>query len=164
MHDANGLSARLRKLPPCAWMSDRDVQAFARHLRLTHHEAGDLLYTEGERDPDDLFIVLDGEVEISTPNRFVEGGTPLQVRLGRGDVLGIIGFVSSEPHVGTAKAVSDCTLARLPRGEFDHLCERHPSIAIGLLKFLVTALDHFTTRLLEQYKASVAFMHGAVKK
>lgn len=160
----SNIAARIRPFPLCSGMSDEEVETFARHLQVAHYHAGSILYTEGKKDPDDLFIVLSGEVEISSPNRFVEEGSPLQVRLGTGDVLGIIGFVSDEPHVGTAKAIEDSTLATLSRREFNHLCEKHPPIAIALLKFLVTALDHFTTRLLDQYKASMAFMYGAVKK
>ncbi len=147
--------------PLCAEMGSEDIALFARHLNSTSHKQGDVLYREGSTDNDDLLILLEGNIEVSTEQRF-ELGTTLRIQLDPGDVAGILGFVGGKPHVGTAKALSDCRVARLPRQQFAHLCEKHGNIAISVLKFLVLALDRFSSGLVERYKDSLSFMYGAM--
>ncbi len=158
------LVVQISSMPMCSGLDSDDVEVLARHLTVSRHAAGSVLYTEGDSGPNDLLVILDGEIEIRSHNPFNEKGNPLHIRLSRGEVAGIMGFVSGKPHVGTATAVTDCRLARLSREQFDHICDQHPRIAISLLQFLVRALDRFSARLLEQYKASLAFMYGAVRK
>jgi len=158
------LPEEISRMSLCGNLTADDIGVLARHLTVSRHTAGSVLYTEGDSGPNDLLIILDGKVEINSPNRFNEESSQLHIQLATGDVAGIMGFVGNQPHVGTARALSDCRLARLPREQFNHICDGHPRIAICLLQFLVQALDRFGTRLLDQYKASLAFMYGAVKK
>ncbi len=160
----SGLSEEISQMPLCGSLTGDDIDVLARYLTVSRHAAGSVLYTEGDSGPNDLLIILDGKLEIFSPNRFNEQGSPLHIQLTPCNVAGIMGFVGNQPHVGTAKALSDCRLARLSRERFDHICDSHPRIAICLLQFLVKALDRFSARLLDQYKASLAFMYGAVKK
>ncbi len=160
----SGLAEEISRISLCGNLTADDIDVLARHLTVSRHNAGSVLYTEGDSGPNDLLIILDGKVEINSPNRFDEQSSQLHIRLMPGDVAGIMGFVGNQPHVGTAMALSDCRLARLPREQFNHICSGHPRIAICLLQFLVQALDRFGARLLDQYKASLAFMYGAVKK
>ena len=146
--------------PLCEGLAPEDIAVLARHMVATAHRQGERLYTEGSEEASDLLIILDGDVEISTRQHF--GGETLSVRLDPGDVAGILGFVGGKPHVGTAHAVSDCRVARLSRQQFAHLCERHGGIAIRILRFLVLALDRFSSDLIERYKESLSFMYGAM--
>jgi CRP-like cAMP-binding protein len=146
--------------PICEGLSSEDVATLARHMSASSHPHDAVLYEEGSLEANDLLIILDGHVEISTRQRF--GGETLTLKLDPGDVAGILGFVGGRPHVGTARAVSDCRVGRLSREQFAHLCENHGGIAIRILRFLVLALDGFSSNLIERYKESLSFMYGAM--
>lgn len=146
--------------PICEGLEPAEIATLARHLVATEHRQGESLYTEGSEAADDLLIILSGDVEIST--REYLGGETLTLRLDPGDVAGILGFVGGRPHVGTARAVSDCRVARLSRAQFAHLCDKHGGIAIRILSFLVLALDRFSSNLIERYKESLSFMYGTM--
>ena len=146
--------------PICEELSDEEIATLARHMFMSSHEHDTVLYEEGSLEANDLLIVLDGHIEISTRQRF--GGQTLTVRLDPGDVAGILGFVGAKPHVGTARAISDCRVGRLSRDQFAHLCEKHGPIAIRMLRFLVLALDRFSSDLVERYKESLSFMYGTM--
>lgn len=146
--------------PICEGLNAEDVATLARHMFATDHPRDAVLYEEGSLEANDLLVILEGHVEIGTRQRF--GGETLTIRLDPGDVAGILGFVGGKPHVGTARAIGDCRVARLSRDQFAHLCEKHGAIAIRILRFLVLALDRFSSDLIERYKESLSFMYGAM--
>jgi CRP-like cAMP-binding protein len=146
--------------PICEGLNPDEIATLARHMFMSSHQHDVILYEEGSLEANDLLIILEGNVEISTRQRF--GGETLTIKLNPGDVAGILGFVGGMPHVGTARAIGDGRLARLSREQFAHLCEKHGAIAIRMLRFLVLALDRFSSNLLERYKESLSFMYGTI--
>lgn len=161
IHESKPVRAEeIATAPICAELTPEDTATLARHMVATSHRQGELLYEEGSQTANDLLIILEGDVEISTRQRF--GGETLTLRLDPGDVAGILGFVGAKPHVGTARAASDCRVGRLSREQFSHLCDRHGAIAIRILSFLVLALDRFSSDLIGRYKESLSFMYGTM--
>lgn len=148
--------------PICSGMTEASVETLARHLEAVEHKKDETLYREGSLENNDLLIILDGNLEISTEHRFGTGGI-LKIKLDPGDVAGIMGFVGGKPHVGTARAVNECRVARLSREQFAHLCENHPEITIQILRFLAVALDRFFVMTLDRYNDSLSYMHGTQK-
>lgn len=146
--------------PICEGLSSEEIATLTRHMFMSSHQRDEVLYEEASLEANDLLIILEGHIEISTRQRF--GGQTLTIHLDPGDVAGILGFVGGKPHVGTAKATSDCRVGRLTRAQFAHLCEKHGAIAIRILRFLVLALDRFSSDMIERYKESLSFMYGAM--
>jgi len=149
--------------PICAGMTEAGVQALSLHLEARKHQPGDILYREGSQENTDLLIILEGQIEASSEHTHGVSEM-LKIRLGTGDVAGIMGFVGGKPHGGTGVAVSDCRVAHLSREQFSDLCRIHPDVGITMLRFLVIALDSFSVMLLSRYNDSLSFMHGSKKK
>lgn len=155
-------ASEIADAPICEGLTSECVEALARHLEASYHQHDEVLYREGSLENNDLLIVLQGNIEISTEHAHGSGGM-LKIKLEPGDVAGIMGFVGERAHVGTARVVGECRVAHLSRDKFAHMCQKHPSIAIAMLRFLVVALDRFSVMVLERYNDSLSFMHGAKK-
>lgn len=149
--------------PICAGLSREDIATLVRHMSLTHHAQGEVLYSEGSLENNDLLVLLEGKMEIKAEQRYENVGS-LRVVFEPGAVASLMGFVVGHPHVTTATAVTDCRVARLSREQFSHICERHPEISIAILKYLVLRLDEFSAIVLDRYKDAVAFMQGAYRR
>lgn len=78
-------------------LDDRDIEWMA-HVGVRHRFAhGEVLIAEGRPTPD-LFIVLDGEVEVDV------AGVGVVARLGSGEVLGEMSFVDKAPPSATVRS------------------------------------------------------------
>ncbi|OIO71394.1 MAG: hypothetical protein AUJ57_07130 [Zetaproteobacteria bacterium CG1_02_53_45] len=149
--------------PLCAELSRESVATLARHMSATCHAKGEVLYAEGSLENNDLLLLLDGQLEIKTEQRYENIGS-LRVVFESGAVASLMGFVAGHQHVTTATAISECRVARLSRDQFAHICESHPEIAIAVLKFLALRLDEFSYMLLDRYKDAQAFVQGAYRR
>jgi uncharacterized membrane protein len=95
--------------------------------------AGDTLFWVGE-DGQELFVVRSGRVSISVPDH---GGREIVLAdLGPGAVFGEIALLDGGPRTATARARSDAELLVLPRPAFEGFIERHPSIALHVMRVL----------------------------
>lgn len=104
-------------------------------IRREHFEADEVVFREGDRG-DWLYVVLDGEVEISkcVPGR---GETPL-ARLGRGECFGEIALVSDRPRSATARSVTAVNLLAVDREAFQALFSNLPPLR-GFFEQLIAA-------------------------
>ena len=59
-----------------------------------------------------------------------------------GESFGELALISDQPRAATIVAARDCELARLPKQQFQQILQRHPSIAVELLKLLSQRLNH----------------------
>ncbi len=91
--------------------------------------AGAVVIREGD-EPDDLFAVVAGEVEVSVD----EGGaTRVVAGLGEGDYFGEIGLLEKRPRTATVAAASDTTVFRIPGEDFLRIINEGPRISTTLL-------------------------------
>ena len=94
-------------------------------IRREHFEADEVVFREGDRG-DWLYVVLDGEVEIS--RRVPGGGEALITRLGRGECFGEIALVSDRPRSATARSVTPVNLLAVDRDAFQALFASFPPL------------------------------------
>ena len=94
-------------------------------IRREHFEPDEVVFREGDRG-DWLYVVLDGEVEIS---RSIPGGgdTPI-TRLGRGECFGEIALVSDRPRSATVRSVTAVNLLAVDRDAFQALFSNFPPL------------------------------------
>lgn len=89
--------------------------------------AGDVLVHQGSAGPG-LFLVLQGELDVTVS----AGGLALEEtavkRLGPGDVFGEMSLMFGRPAAATVTAVSDVSLLLLPRAGFDTFARAHPPL------------------------------------
>lgn len=93
---------------------------------------GQTLFRQG--DPGDAFYILvSGRLTIMKDTVIGE--------LLPGDSFAELALISNQPRAATIIAARDCELARLPKQQFQQILQRHPAIAVELIKLLGQRLN-----------------------
>jgi CRP-like cAMP-binding protein len=103
-------------------LSDEELLAIVRGLRLHTYEAGDIVVTEGEPGQS-LFTLTTGRVKVFVANpdhRNFEVAV-----LGEGDFFGEISSLSGRPRTATVVAAGICELLELDRPTMDSIARTH---------------------------------------
>ena len=98
--------------------------------------AGEQLFESGSPG-DQLFIVLDGTIQILMPS---QDGDVVVERFQRGDMLGEIAILDDQPRTATGRAASPSTLLEIQRDDFHAFLERFPHYRQRLMGILVQRL------------------------
>jgi CRP-like cAMP-binding protein len=101
-----------------------------------HFPAGALISEEGQK-PQEVYCILQGEIEISHP---LAGGQARSFRLATGSLLGDVPLLCNEPTVGRITAKTDVSMLRLPRELFFELLDSIPEFAVALSRDLASRL------------------------
>ena len=108
------------------------MSAFRRFLKeeAKSFARGETIFSSG--DPADrMFIIADGEVEISIGDQVVDV-------LGPETIFGEMALVTKEPRSGTARARSDCRLVEIPERRF--LSQQTPNFALDVMRVIAERL------------------------
>jgi CRP/FNR family transcriptional regulator len=130
----------LRRLSPA------DRARVAAVARLTVHDRGDLIFSEG--DPGDAFLsIVEGRVKVfkSMPT----GKEIILEIFGANDPLGAVAVYENAPFPASAIALEPTQLLRIEQADFFLLLEQHPPLVRGLLSGLTIRLAELTRRLAE---------------
>lgn len=100
---------------------------------------GTVIYTEGEI-PDGMYIVIDGQVELTREkqNVMVAGGK---------DVFGTWALFDEEPRVVSAAALRECRVLKIDKQDFIDLLADNVRITQSVLKTMVGRLRGLMTRV-----------------
>ena len=88
--------------------------------------AGAVLYTHGERKID-MFVVLDGEVEICLPS--TDGDSKVFARYSKHNFTGEFNLLNSQGALAEARTIAPSTLLRISRTRFERLMRTEGDIA-----------------------------------
>ena len=87
-----------------------------------------------ENDPgDDLYIVIDGEVEVLVGKRVIE-------TLGNGSCIGELSIIDREPRSASVKTRKKTRLLSINRKDFLLTLKQNPTIAINVMKVITQRL------------------------
>ncbi len=89
--------------------------------------AGDVLVHQGSAGPG-LFLVLQGELDVTVAGSGLALEETLVKRLGPGDVFGEMSLMFGRPAAATVTAISDVSLLLLPRAGFDTFARAYPPL------------------------------------
>jgi CRP-like cAMP-binding protein len=98
--------------------------------------AGEQLFASGSPG-DQLFIVLDGTIQILMPS---QDGNVCVERFRRGDMLGEVAVLDDQPRTATGRAASPSTLLVIQRDDFHAFLERFPHYRQRLIGILAQRL------------------------
>jgi len=101
---------------------------------------GETLCREGE-DSQDLFILVDGHVEI------LKGLQPISETGEKGTVFGEISFILGSKRTASVRARTDVKAIRIPKDKIDDFLKEFPALAWQLLRLLARRLDARTQSL-----------------
>ncbi len=123
----------LRKSALFSTLSDEDLAKVAQIAREREFEAGSTLISEGDESALGMWIVLDGEVEVSS-----EGKT--LATFGPGQHVGETALVSKTPRTADVKATKDTRTLQITRWDLKGLTTEHPSITEGIMDAMAARL------------------------
>lgn len=109
-----------------------DLAQIAQITDEVHYEEGDEIFREGEPG-DSLFLVIEGKVRVH------RGGQSV-AELGQRQVFGEMALLDSEPRSASVSAVSDLTLLKIARDDFNEILAEKAEIAQGIIKVLTRRL------------------------
>lgn len=100
--------------------------------------AGTAIFAKG--DPgNEMFVILDGEVEIHFGTGIVECLNP-------GEIMGEMALIDSKTRSATAVAKTDCRLAVINEKRFLFLVQKTPFFALIIMKVLADRLQSMNSR------------------
>jgi CRP/FNR family transcriptional regulator, cyclic AMP receptor protein len=94
--------------------------------------AGARIFEAGDA-ASEMFVVVDGEVEILLGKRVVE-------TVGPGGIFGEMAIVDGEPRSASVVAKTDCSLVPVTRSRFTYLIQNTPFFAIEVMQILAARL------------------------
>ncbi len=103
---------------------DEDRGVLVSHLVPVVRRPGETLLTEGQMS-DGLFIIAAGAVEITRRDRVVH-------RMGPGETIGAVGFISQKPSLATATALTEVRALRLGEANLRLALADHPGLGRAL--------------------------------
>jgi CRP/FNR family transcriptional regulator len=134
----------LATLPIFRGLSEEDRHRIAVAGRMQHYAKGAHVFSEG--DPSDVYhTVVRGRVKIF--KRTAAGKDVILTIVTAGDPLGAVAVYREIPYPATAEALEESVCLSIPRADFFHLLEEHPSLARGLLASLSLRLTELTGRI-----------------
>lgn len=93
-------------------------------LHRRRYLAGEVIFDEGE-DGHALYLVTEGQIAVHLTS---QPGLSI-AQLGPGEFFGELGLLDDWPRSAQTRAITDCELAVLFRGDFEQLMDSHARIA-----------------------------------
>jgi CRP-like cAMP-binding protein len=103
------------------------------NIKPERFEAGSLIFSEGDKSADRMYIVRSGIVEISIGNRLVE-------TVQANGMFGEMALVDGEPRSATARARDACELAPIDRKLFILMVDEAPHFALNVMRVMADRL------------------------
>jgi phosphoserine phosphatase RsbU/P len=133
------LDSLIGGVPLFAELPPAEVEILADALQQRRYSAGTLLFAEGDIG-DRLYIILEGAIAIvkalgSSDERVIGLREP-------GELIGEMSFFNDDGlRTASARAHTDVRTLELTRGEFMALLQRHPTMAVGMIRMLSRRLS-----------------------
>lgn len=114
-------------------LGDAELEIIAGLFKVKSYKTGDVIVQPGDNQPDNLYILAQGEIEVKIHS--IKGEAPIYV-LKPGDLAGIITFVggAASQHSATLFAKGETKVLGLPRAKFETLLESHPMIVYKVMR------------------------------
>jgi len=146
-------------------MTMEQLRILCRHMKGPHQiDSGEKVLEQESREKSDLLIILEGEIEVIRDLQLSRPASTPIVKLGAGNMLGILGFVDARPHSANAFATSPAKTLSLSRKDFAHLMSRHSETAHQLLMNLATEASDIAYSMLDRFAEAQMYMQGAYTK
>jgi CRP/FNR family cyclic AMP-dependent transcriptional regulator len=112
-------SARLREIGLFGALSDEMLDYLVRRLQSSRVAPGDMIFVEGAGLAREMYVVLEGEMEVSKRSR--RGREKRIAVLGPDDWFGEMSMLDMQPRSATVRAVAPSRLLRMTSEDFDAL-------------------------------------------
>ena len=116
-------------------LSPGEVQKLEHLMSVEDYRKGHCFWKAGVKIRNDrraLFVILDGQVEVSTESGDLTH-VPVARVLNAGAIFGLISFFPVETHSATCRAASPVRAASLARTDYNKLCESDVPLAASII-------------------------------
>lgn len=159
-HEMSEDRSQCRRLPsvgPFAALSSQAAQAVLPNLHSFVRDPDEQIFQAG-RPADGLYIVNSGIVKVFQSTCDGSRVHILGLR-GRGDPMGEEALFNGRPHAASAQAISATRLCYLPQDDLEAVIERHPEVAVALMRTMAERLmNNHRVRVELAYDCSEARM------
>ena len=128
--------ALLERLGIFEGTSPQQLEALAAVVEEERVAAGTVVIREGD-EPDDLFAILTGSVEVHTGAGIDDH---VMATLGEGDYFGEIGLLEKRPRTASVIATEDTQLYRIPGEDFLRIVNEAPRLSPTLVSIVASRL------------------------
>ncbi len=145
------LTSFLESHPLFQGLSYEVLQEMAREVQCLPYARHQVIFHQGDP-PDGMYIVMDGQVGIWVRRHKQEHRIAL---LGSGDVFGEIALIRQDVRTGTARAVQDAWVIRLPLKTVRRWMEAYPALRDNIMQLFesrMEALEAFLTDETQEMK------------
>ena len=133
-----------RKVPLFSSLKDDELEAIAR-VSVLKNCPKDTLLLIADEEGDSLFIITSGKVKVVL---FSESGKEVIFSiLGEGDFFGDMSLLDGKPRSASVITIEDTSVYVLRRSDFNEIVEKHPNIALKLLKEITSRLRKADARI-----------------
>jgi CRP/FNR family cyclic AMP-dependent transcriptional regulator len=117
-------------------LTDAELEILAGLFDVQNHKSGDLIVQPGGKEPDNLYILAQGEIEVKINSS--DGDSVIHV-LKAGDVAGIITFVGGAPsqHSAALHSLGETKVLSMPSAKFEALVTSRPMTAHKVMRGIV---------------------------
>jgi len=134
----------LRKVPLFSSLKDEELEAI-NLVSIVKKYPKDMIILLADEEGDTLFVIIKGKVKITS---FSEAGKEVIFSImGEGDFFGDMSLLDGKPRSASVVSIEDSELCLLRRNDFNRLVEKHPGIALKLLKELTSRLRKADERI-----------------
>jgi CRP-like cAMP-binding protein len=136
----------LRQIELFQGVDSRELHLISAQMTEQSYDAGAVVFQEGDVG-DRLFVILTGTMHVYVER---EGKTITYALMRAGECFGEMALIEDAPRSATIRAEAPAHCLTLSKQDFLHLIQRHPQIALTIMKSLCQRLRH-TNELLQQY-------------
>jgi CRP-like cAMP-binding protein len=109
--------ATLREVGLFGALTDATIEHLARTLSTTRAATGDVVFREGDVPAREMYVVLEGEMEVSKRSR---RGRDIRIAiLGPNDWFGEMSMIDLQPRSATVRALAPSRLVRMTSADLD---------------------------------------------
>ncbi len=142
----------LRRLDIFEALNDEEIERLAMVASERSFAVGELLYSRGD-DPDGMYIILDGAVELVSG--FAGGVERVFGTLRSGQVFGFLSLIDRGPRPATARAVEPTRTMIIDRAVIDGIHVDNPTIWAKIVSGLGEQMASQIRSLVELYRQCV---------
>jgi CRP-like cAMP-binding protein len=151
----------LRRIKSLALLDDDNLAAFLNYIEVVECASNARLFSEGQPG-DSMFLILEGQMRVSTQKRASEGAMLLRM-LEPGDEFGEIALMTQAPRTATVEATQPSVLLKITFGALQKLMDEQPALAAYFLfhvaRTLGRELGDLTSKLRARTEQSDLLAH-----
>lgn len=126
LNSESKLLKTLQRLPLVRSIDAQRWESLIPHISFSDMAQGDVLFSQGNKS-EELFMVIDGEIQLCLPNKDESTHFYLHSRC-KGETAGDFAVVNGGTHLVSAVAAKKSKVARFPRVAFELLADIDPGI------------------------------------